>query len=297
MGLRFSREDVQLGAIPAGVYVTDTTTTPAPTGLPNRAIDWGVLAPGTATQVLTVNADGSIGWAAASGGFSNPMTTAGDIIYRGTSGAATRLGIGTAGQALVVNSGATAPQWGTASGGTVTSVSWTGDGTIFTATADTAVTTSGTLTPASLIAQTKSTVLAGPTSGGSAAPTFRALLASDFPTTQNFGASTINFQTSGGYAFNFISNINLQPNYSAAGNSGVLIDTYSQSGTLSYPLGFRTPAGGTVPIMFLGKNSSAGTNRGCGYIDATSTRPPTHPGPATSISMQATTPARTPASG
>ena len=81
-----------------------------------------------------------------------------------------RLGIGTAGQALVVNSGATASQWGTASGGTVTSVSWTGDGTIFTATADTAVTTSGTLTPASLIAQTKSTVLAGPTSGGSAGP-------------------------------------------------------------------------------------------------------------------------------
>ena len=65
MGLRFSREDVQLGTIPAGVYVTDTTTTPAPTGLPNRAIDWS--APGTATQVLTVNADGSIGWAAASG--------------------------------------------------------------------------------------------------------------------------------------------------------------------------------------------------------------------------------------
>jgi len=63
--------------------------------------------------------------------------------------------------------------------GTVTSVSWTGDGTIFTASADTAVTTSGTLTPASLIAQTAHYVLAGPTSAGPTAPTFRALAASD----------------------------------------------------------------------------------------------------------------------
>ena len=67
--------------------------------------------------------------------------------------------------------------------GTVTSVSWTGDGTIFTASADTAVTTSGTLTPASLIAQTAHYVLAGPTSGSAAAPTFRALAAADLPVT------------------------------------------------------------------------------------------------------------------
>src|SRR5208337_4585388 len=63
--------------------------------------------------------------------------------------------------------------------GTVTSVSWTGDGTIFTASADTPVTTSGTLTPASLIAQAKNTLLAGPSTGSNAAPTFRALGAAD----------------------------------------------------------------------------------------------------------------------
>jgi len=67
--------------------------------------------------------------------------------------------------------------------GTVTSVSFTGDGTIFTASADTPVTTSGTLTPASLIAQTANTVLAGPTTGSAAAPTFRSLADSDLPTT------------------------------------------------------------------------------------------------------------------
>lgn len=52
------------------------------------------------------------------GGFSNPMTTLGDIIYGGASGVATRLGLGTAGQVLKVNSGANGIEWGTSSGGT-----------------------------------------------------------------------------------------------------------------------------------------------------------------------------------
>jgi hypothetical protein len=41
----------------------------------------------------------------------NPGTTAGDIDYYTTSTAKARLGIGTAGQLLAVNSGATAPEW------------------------------------------------------------------------------------------------------------------------------------------------------------------------------------------
>ena len=44
------------------------------------------------------------------------VTTAGDIIYRNATVPA-RLGIGTAGQVLTVNSGATAPQWSTPAGG------------------------------------------------------------------------------------------------------------------------------------------------------------------------------------
>lgn len=43
------------------------------------------------------------------------VTTAGDVIYATGSSAVTRLGIGTAGQVLTVNSGATAPEWGTPS--------------------------------------------------------------------------------------------------------------------------------------------------------------------------------------
>lgn len=43
--------------------------------------------------------------------FSNPMTTQGDVITGGASGAANRLAIGAAGQLLTVNAGATAPEW------------------------------------------------------------------------------------------------------------------------------------------------------------------------------------------
>ena len=50
----------------------------------------------------------------------NPMTTAGDVIYGGASGAPTRLAVGTAGQVLKVNAGATAVEWGTESGGSAT---------------------------------------------------------------------------------------------------------------------------------------------------------------------------------
>jgi hypothetical protein len=52
----------------------------------------------------------------------NPGTTAGDIDYYTTSTAKARVGIGTAGQVLAVNSGATAPEWITSSAGGMTSI-------------------------------------------------------------------------------------------------------------------------------------------------------------------------------
>lgn len=71
--------------------------------------------------------------------------------------------------------------------GTVSSVTFTGDGTFLSSTPSTAVTTTGTLT-AALKTQTKNTFLAGPTTGGVANPTFRALNIADFvpPTFQKF---------------------------------------------------------------------------------------------------------------
>ncbi len=54
-------------------------------------------------------------------GMVNPMTTTGDVIYSSSGSTPARLGIGTAGQVLQVNSGATAPEWATpASGGGMT---------------------------------------------------------------------------------------------------------------------------------------------------------------------------------
>lgn len=46
--------------------------------------------------------------------FLNKITTAGDILYGTASATAARLGIGTAGQVLKVNSGANAPEWASA---------------------------------------------------------------------------------------------------------------------------------------------------------------------------------------
>jgi len=56
----------------------------------------------------------------------NPETTLGDIAYRSsTANVKTRLGLGTAGQVLTVNSGATAPEWATPTSGGMTLISTT----------------------------------------------------------------------------------------------------------------------------------------------------------------------------
>jgi len=56
----------------------------------------------------------------------NPETTLGDLAYRSsTANVKTRLGLGTAGQVLTVNSGATAPEWATSSSGGMTLLSTT----------------------------------------------------------------------------------------------------------------------------------------------------------------------------
>jgi len=98
---------------------------------------------GTALPIL----NGGTGATTASTAFNalSPLTTAGDTLYGGTSGAGTRLAIGTAGQVLTVNSGATAPQWSTPTTGTVTSVAALTLGT--TGTDLTSTVATGTTTP------------------------------------------------------------------------------------------------------------------------------------------------------
>jgi hypothetical protein len=72
-------------------------------------------------------------------------------------------------------------------GGTVISVTFTGDGVVDSSTPSTADTSSGTVT-ATILSQAKNVALAGPVSGSNAAPTFRALVGADLP---NPSASTL----------------------------------------------------------------------------------------------------------
>jgi hypothetical protein len=58
-------------------------------------------------------------------GMTNPMTTTADMIYSSSGSTPARLGIGTAGQVLTVNSGATAPEWAAPAAGGLTLLSTT----------------------------------------------------------------------------------------------------------------------------------------------------------------------------
>lgn len=67
------------------------------------------LGVGSDGQVLTM-VSGALAWANSASGFSNPMTTIGDLIVGSTAGAAIRLANGTAGQVLTAVAGAP-PAW------------------------------------------------------------------------------------------------------------------------------------------------------------------------------------------
>lgn len=85
---------------------------------------------GTTGQVLskTSNTDLDFTWVAQddSNAIQNALlTTTGDTIYASAASTPARLGLGTAGQVLTVNSGATAPEWATAASGGMTLISTT----------------------------------------------------------------------------------------------------------------------------------------------------------------------------
>jgi hypothetical protein len=102
-----------------------------------------------------------------------------------------RLAPGTTGQVLTAQPGSFVTSavtgqsydvgltWSSASGN-VSSVTFTGDGTILSSTPSTAVTSSGTVA-ATLKTQTANAILAGPATGADHAPTFRAMVAGDLP--------------------------------------------------------------------------------------------------------------------
>jgi len=93
-----------------------TTHAHAAADVTSGVFDIGRLATGTPDGTKFVRDDGTL-VTPAGGGMTNPMTTQGDVIYGGTSGAPTRLAKGTAGQVWTMNAAATAPEWATAAGG------------------------------------------------------------------------------------------------------------------------------------------------------------------------------------
>jgi hypothetical protein len=117
------------------------------------------------------------------------LTTKGDILVYGTS--ATRLPVGTNGQVLTADSTqADGLKWSSASAGTVTSVALSDSTGLFATVTGSPVTTSGTLSFATLTAQTQKTFFAGPTSGANAAPTFRTIALADLPGGVGLGSVT-----------------------------------------------------------------------------------------------------------
>jgi hypothetical protein len=99
----------------AGIHLGIDTHANRPAA--NTVPDGSLYSCSTHSLVYKSNYAGN-SWAtwATLGSMTNPMTTAGDVIYGGASGTPTRLAIGTAAQVLKVNAGATAPEWGAASG-------------------------------------------------------------------------------------------------------------------------------------------------------------------------------------
>jgi hypothetical protein len=81
-----------------------------------------IVGTGTTYTSRPIGASGTVpisngtDWAWGAASLTNPMTTAGDMIIGGASGAPTRLPVGTAGQVLSVSSGG-APQWAAAGAG------------------------------------------------------------------------------------------------------------------------------------------------------------------------------------
>jgi hypothetical protein len=73
--------------------------------------DLAGLLGGTTGQVLVKNSGTDHDYDFATDPVSDIVTTAGDVLYGSAADTLARLGIGTAGQLLSVNSGATAPEW------------------------------------------------------------------------------------------------------------------------------------------------------------------------------------------
>lgn len=133
------------------------------------------------TGILTGNIN--VIWPAGAGYYviNNATTGAFTLTVKPTGGTGIAVAQGQSRGAFISTTTGTAVLTESSGGsGTVTSVTFTGDGVVLSSTPSSAVTSSGTL-PATLNTQSANLVFSGPTSGSVATPTFRALVAADIP--------------------------------------------------------------------------------------------------------------------
>lgn len=186
------------------------------------------LAATTNGYVLTLAA-GVPTWAAATGGFSNPMTSVGDLIVGGTSGAPARLAAGASTYVLTSNGAGAAPSWQAASSGFANPMTTTGD----------IIYSSSGSTPARLAAGTNGYVLT--LAGG--VPTWAA--------------------AAGGSVTGFTSSL-----ITSAPNSGVNVSQLLASGGSTNQNVALTPAGtGGLMAQVPDNTGTGGNNRGANCVD------------------------------
>lgn len=185
-GTNFVSSTIQAADVPS---LAASIITTGQIGLARGGTNADLSATGGTSQVLKQSSTGAaitvaqLAFSDISGtaSASQYVTMVGDSGSGGTKGAVPAPGSGDAAAAKFLKADGT---WAIPSGsgaGSVTSVAMTGDGVIFASSVGgSPITVSGTLVPA-LLTQTANMVLAGPTTGSAAAPTFRALVAADMP--------------------------------------------------------------------------------------------------------------------
>jgi hypothetical protein len=191
------------------------------------------------------------------------VTTAGDLIYGTGSSAVTRLGIGTSGQVLRVNSGGTAPEWAAAAGGgkvlqVVQATLTTTATTTSTSYVDTGLTAS--ITP-SLATSKVLIMISAPMGKNDGANGFFATLANGAGTNlivpTSPGSRTVGFMRQEGFT---------GAQYTVFPFNFTYLDSPASTSSQTYKLQYKVTSGGTAAI-----NRMATDSNSADYLSAIST--------------------------